>query len=90
MDANAARLREAVVASPLTAKIEQQTAKFAKLEEESATLDSELAALVREQAEMDKICAEEKAQWEVKCRDGKGFELHQACPRGAQQVQCQG
>jgi len=49
----------------LTAKIEQQTAQSAKLKSEIATLESELGALVKEQAEMDKIRAEEKANWET-------------------------
>jgi len=49
----------------LSAKIEQQAAQAAKLKGEIATLESELAALIRAQATMDKIRAEEKAEWEV-------------------------
>ena len=48
----------------LTAKIEQQAA-CAKLKSEIATLEGELGKLVKEQAEMDNIRAEEKAQWET-------------------------
>merc|ERR1719465_277110 len=40
------------------------SAKSAKLEEEVATLQSELSALTKSQAEMDKIRAEEKAVFE--------------------------
>ena len=39
--------------------------QITKLKEDAAKLESELAALAREQAEMDKIRAEEKAQYEV-------------------------
>jgi len=49
----------------LAAKIAQQEAQSAKLKEEVATLEGELAALVRGQAEMDKIRAEEKALYET-------------------------
>jgi len=49
----------------LVAKIEQQAAQSTKLKEEVATLEGELAALVRRQAEMDKIRAEEKALYET-------------------------
>jgi len=49
----------------LAAKIEQQAAQSTKLKEEVATLEGELAALVRRQAEMDKIRAEEKALYET-------------------------
>merc|ERR1719465_255508 len=41
------------------------SAKSAKLEEEVATLQSELSALTKSQAEMDKIRAEEKAAFDV-------------------------
>ena len=49
----------------LTAKIEQQAAASAKLKSEIATLEGELGKLVKEQAEMDNIRAEEKPQWET-------------------------
>merc|ERR1712176_1569683 len=51
---------EAVV-SKLTTKIDQQTAKAAKLKEEVATLNKELSELATSQAAMDKLRAEEKA-----------------------------
>merc|ERR1719171_7682 len=41
------------------------TAKSAKLKEEVAELEKELAALARSQAEMDKIRAEEKAAYDA-------------------------
>merc|ERR1719310_2757048 len=48
----------------LTSQIESSQAKSKKLREEVATLQAELAALVKSQAEMDKLRAEEKAAWE--------------------------
>merc|ERR1719162_1392310 len=49
----------------LGAELESSKSKSAKLKEEVATLQKELAALVRGQAEMDKIRAEEKAAFDV-------------------------
>jgi len=49
----------------LAAKIGSSTAKSAKLKEEVATLQKELGALVRGQAEMDKIRGEEKGIFDV-------------------------
>merc|ERR1719469_1065648 len=49
----------------LSAKIASSKSKSAKLNEEVATLQSELASLVRGQAEMDKIRGEEKAAFDV-------------------------
>merc|ERR1740133_132266 len=47
------------------------TARSAKLKEEVATLQSELAALARAQAEMDKLRAEEKAAYETNSAEMK-------------------
>jgi len=49
----------------LAAKIGSSTAKSAKLREEVATLQKELGALVRGQAEMDKIRGEEKGIFDI-------------------------
>lgn len=49
----------------LAAKIGSSTAKSAKLKEEVATLQKELGALVRGQAEMDKIRGEEKGIFDI-------------------------
>jgi hypothetical protein len=48
----------------LSTQIDSQSARSAKLKEEVATLQKELSALARAQAEMDKIRAEEKAAYE--------------------------
>merc|ERR1712194_882969 len=48
-----------------TTRINQAAAKSAKLKEEVATLEAELAGLAKSQAEMDKLRAEEKAALEV-------------------------
>merc|ERR1719230_288118 len=48
----------------LASQITSSEAKSKKLREEVATLQAELAALVKSQAEMDKLRAEEKAAWE--------------------------
>jgi len=48
----------------LSTSIDSMTAKSAKLKEEVATLQGELAALARAQAEMDKLRAEEKAAFD--------------------------
>jgi hypothetical protein len=48
----------------LSTQIDSQSAKSAKLKEEVATLQKELSALARAQAEMDKIRAEEKAAFD--------------------------
>merc|ERR1719375_812376 len=45
----------------LSTQIDSMTAKSAKLKEEVATLQAELSALAKAQAEMDKLRAEEKA-----------------------------
>merc|ERR1712194_625292 len=47
-----------------TTRINQAAAKSAKLKEEVATLEAELAGLAKSQAEMDKLRAEEKAAFE--------------------------
>merc|ERR1719324_2355147 len=47
------------------------TAKSSKLKEEVATLEKELAALAKAQAEMDKIRSEEKAAFEVNSAEMK-------------------
>jgi len=49
----------------LSTQIDSQTAKSAKLKEEVATLQKELAALARAQAEMDKLRSEEKEAFDV-------------------------
>jgi hypothetical protein len=49
----------------LTNKIDQDTAASATLKEEVVELEEELAALLKMQAEMDKIRAEEHADYEV-------------------------
>merc|ERR1719486_1912624 len=49
------------VISKLTSKIDLAAAKSAELKEEVKTLQSELAAIAKQQAEMDAIRAEEKA-----------------------------
>jgi len=48
----------------LGTKIEQMTSKSAKLKENVASLQNELSKLVKTQAEMDKMRAEEKAEFE--------------------------
>jgi len=48
----------------LTSQIESSIAKSKKLREEVATLQAELSTLTKSQAEMDKLRAEEKADWE--------------------------
>merc|ERR1719390_481726 len=48
----------------LSTQIDSQTAKSAKLKEEVATLQKELSALAKAQAEMDKLRAEEKAAFD--------------------------
>merc|ERR1719503_68424 len=50
--------------SKLSTKIDSMTAKSAKLKEEVAELQKELAALASSQSEMDKIRAEEKALYD--------------------------
>merc|ERR1719324_670337 len=47
------------------------TAKSAKLKEEVATLQKELSALAKAQAEMDKLRAEEKAAFDVNSAEMK-------------------
>merc|ERR1719453_2696728 len=47
----------------LSTKIDQATAKIAKLKEEVATLEAELAEIARVQKEADKLRANEKAAW---------------------------
>jgi len=48
----------------LTTQIDDQSARSAKLKEEVATLQGELAAVARAQSEMDKLRAEEKAAFD--------------------------
>merc|ERR1719478_1652743 len=48
----------------LSTQIDSQNAKSAKLKEEVATLQKELSALAKAQAEMDKLRAEEKAAFD--------------------------
>merc|ERR1719463_398723 len=48
-----------------TTRIDQAAAKSAKLKEEVATLQSELSALAKAQAEMDKLRGEEKAAFDT-------------------------
>ena len=52
--------KEAAIAK-LSTQIDANNAKSAKLKEEVATLQSELANLARAQAEMDKLRAEERS-----------------------------
>merc|ERR1712087_611630 len=47
-----------------TTRIDQSSAKSAKLKEEIATLQAELASLAKSQAQMDKMRAEEKATFD--------------------------
>jgi len=49
----------------LSTKIEQNAAKSAKLQEQVATLENELAKLSKSQAEMDKLRGEEKAVFDA-------------------------
>merc|ERR1719199_1120829 len=49
----------------LSTQIDSQTAKSAKLKEEVAALQQQLAAVAKAQAEMDKLRAEEKAAFDV-------------------------
>lgn len=53
----------------LTAKIESQSSRSSILKGEVATLQSELAALTKSQAEMDKIRADEKAVFDKSSSD---------------------
>jgi len=55
---------EAVI-SKLTSKIDLASAKSAELKEDVKTLQSELATIAKEQAEMDEIRAEEKAAYDT-------------------------
>jgi hypothetical protein len=55
---------EAVI-EKLTSKIDLASAKSAELKEDVKTLQSELAKIAKEQAEMDKIRAEEKAAYDT-------------------------
>merc|ERR1719287_172448 len=55
----------------LNTQIDSNNAKSAKLKEEVATLEKELSALARAQAEMDKIRAEEKAAFETNSAEMK-------------------
>ena len=55
------------------ARIKKRVLKsITKLKDDASALQSDLATLAREQAEMDKIRAEEKAQYEV---DGKEMKM---------------
>merc|ERR550514_896754 len=56
--------REAVIAK-LTSKIDLASAKSAELKAEVKVLQSELATLAKQQAEMDSIRAEEKAAYDT-------------------------
>lgn len=53
----------------LTAKVESQTSRSAILKDEVATLQAELAALMKSQAKMDQIRAEEKAIFDQSSSD---------------------
>merc|ERR1719287_429001 len=55
----------------LTTAIDSMTAKSAKLKEEVATLQKELSALARAQAEMDKLRAEEKGAFDTNSAEMK-------------------
>jgi len=55
----------------LSTQIDSMTAKSAKLKEVVATLQKELAALARAQAELDKVRAEEKAAFDVNSAEMK-------------------
>jgi hypothetical protein len=58
----------------LGTKIDQASAKSTKLKEDVATVQSELSKLVKTQAEMDKLRAEEKASYEAtKATGDKGL-----------------
>jgi len=59
----------------LGTKIDQATAKIAKLKEEVATLEAELAEIARVQAEADKLRTNEKDAWRAAKADfGQGLE----------------
>jgi len=62
--------KEAAIAK-LSTQIDANNAKSAKLKEEVATLQSELANLARAQAEMDKLRAEEKAAFDTNSAEMK-------------------
>merc|ERR1740123_962987 len=51
--------------SKMTSRIDQAAAKSARLKEQVGELESELAALARAQAQMDKIRSETHADYEV-------------------------
>merc|ERR1719409_1231870 len=55
----------------LSTQIDSQNAKSAKLKEEVATLQKELSALAKAQAEMDKLRAEEKAAFDTNSAEMK-------------------
>lgn len=63
-DTKAKKLEKEYGISKLSTKIDSMTAKSAKLKEEVAELQKELAALASSQAEMDKIRSEEKAMYD--------------------------
>merc|ERR1711862_1077817 len=52
------------VVEKLSTKIDQQTAKAAKLKEEVVALNKELSELATSQASMDQLRSEEKAEFE--------------------------
>ena len=62
----------------LSTKLNSAESKSAKLKEEVATLQSELSALTKSQAEMDKIRAEEKALFESSSSDTQKAEIGRA------------
>merc|ERR1719253_1454326 len=53
----------------LSAKIDKDASNSAALKEEVRELSSELAAIAKEQAEMDKIRREEKAAYDIAKKD---------------------
>jgi len=62
--------KEAAIAK-LSTQVDANNAKSAKLKEEVATLQSELANLARAQAEMDKLRAEEKSAFDTNSAEMK-------------------
>merc|ERR1719277_1675696 len=62
--------KESAIAK-LSTKIDSMTAKSAKLKEEVAELEKELAALATAQAEMDKLRSEEKAAFDTNSAEMK-------------------
>jgi uncharacterized coiled-coil protein SlyX len=68
-EANAKRHEKTAEVDHLSTKIEQKTAASAKLKEEVAKLQGELVALAKSQAEMDRLRAEEKSDFEVNKAD---------------------